>query len=739
MPAGMPASIFHDKYARRKGDGSYETWSDVAARMVAGNLDLSPLRHHYLDVMLRIHYEKIYQEQRDSFLRLAREGVIPMSGRHLQHGDSDQPNKIGDLFANCTSAMFCWASFLLLMKGAGVGRDYSSGVCWVDWNNLPDCRFVLDAPDNMGRGGHPDYEPWIETLADARHKYDADSEKVRWFGIEDSAEGWAKVVMIMETAAFHKNNRDTVFVFDFSKVRKAGSPLLGQQGRPASGPVPFIRALHQVMTIKNAGFKPWKQALFIDHFLAACVVVGGVRRSARLASKYWRDRDVIEFIDIKRGGFLWSANNSIAVDAEFWVQARSPKPSHGRRVFEAAVGASYYDDTGEPGFFNVDLINEYLTDLDSVTAQNYISDEYKRRFGDIHPKTFEMIDYMLFKAKHHVYKFTLNPCGEIPLAIWGANCYVGDVCLANAGTALDAIDACRRLAEALVRVNTMPCLYQAEVRRTNRIGVSLTGLHEFAWDQFNLGFLTMLLPHNDPTKAFWSLVSDMRLAVESAAAKEAQRCGLPPPATATTVKPSGTVAKVMNCTEGVHLPATRHYIRWVMRTAIEAKAFAERGYPVKDVSAQYANTWVVGFPTCLPFIEQIPDDMLVTASEATPEEQYQWLKLLEQNWLGGERRNNQISYTLKWKKSVTSFEQYMAMILEHQPQVRCCSLMPELEQDASAYAYLPEEPVSKERYDELMAAICDRTEAEPYDKDRLACEGGACPIEPDLRQGESEK
>ena len=83
----------------------------------------------------------------------------------------------------------------------------------------------------------------------------------------------------------------------------------------------------------------------------------------------------------------------------------------------------------------------------------------------------------------------------------------------------------------------------------------------------------------------------------------------------------------------------------------------------------------MGFPTCLPFIDQIPDDMLVTASEATPEEQYQWLKLLEQHWLGPDKRNNQISYTLKYDSSTTTYQGFMDMLLTHQPHVRCCSVM----------------------------------------------------------------
>lgn len=742
VPAGMPASIFRDKYARKKTNGSFQTWEERMREVVEGNLCLAP-PHAEGNA-----FHPIYKQQRADLLRLGLQGVIPFSGRHLQHGDHEQCDKIAELFANCSTAMFSWAVFLLLMKGCGVGRDYSSGLCFVDWDFLPNCRFVLSGPDKMGKGGHPDYEPWIESLEEAHNKYDTESEGVRWFEVADSAEGWARVVMVLETAAFHKRNKDTLFVFDFSNVRPAGAPLKGQQGRPASGPVPFIRALHRVMSLKGAGMKPWKQALYIDHYLAACVVVGGVRRSARMAIKSCRDRDVIEFIDAKRGGFLWSANNAIAVDAAFWADARKPQPSHARRVFEAAMSAAYWDDTGEPNWFNVDLVNEFLDNLDSVTADTYISSEFVDRLGGIHQRTKEMIGYHLDKAKKHWYKFIPNPCGEVPLAIWGAYCFIGDLAPFFADTTDDILTAARRLAEAMVRINTMACMYRAEVRRTNRIGVSLTGIHEFMWKHFQLDFRQALGVRNadhsytlsSAAIAFWRFVEAIRDAAEHAANAESRRCGLPAPATVTIVKPSGTVAKVLFVTEGAHLPPTRHFLRWValVKGSDAVREHKELGYPVKDVSHQYADTVVVGFPTCLPFIEDLPADLLVTAPEASVEEQYRWLELLEKHWLGENRRNGQVSYTLKWRKTDTSYEDYIRLVLEHQPRIRACAMMPELEQDASAYAYVPEEPISRERYFEIVNQINRgrRIEFEAYDSDALRCAGGACPIEENIHYGD---
>lgn len=655
VPDGMPASVFRDKYAREKADGTYETWEERITGVVGGNIALG--RAHN-DRPARVYPRPPYHpnDQHERLLALAKKGVIPFSGRHVQHGDADQPSRWMDSFSNCTTAMFSWASFLLLMKGSGVGRCYDSDLCFVDWDYMPNCRFVLAGPDNRGQGGHPDYEPWIESLADAEHKYDAESDAVRWFEVDDSAEGWARIVMIIETAAFHKNNSDTIFVFDLSGVRGRGTPILGQQGRPASGPVPLIRALHQVFSIKGAGMKPWKQAIHIDHYLAACVAMGGIRRAARIACKSCYDKDVIDFIDIKRGGFLWSANNSVLVDAAFWERARDPRPSLERRVYEAAGGSSYWDDTGEPGFINVDRLNSCERDLDSINAGTYLSREFVEKFGGVHDRTIDMIDYHLRRAKAKKYKYVVNPCGEITLSVWGGYCVIGDVCLARAESLEEVHEAVGLLARALVRVNTMPSMYRAEVLRTNRIGVSLTGIHEFMWRMFDLTFREAIAAGGGNAKAaqFWDFVDQMREHAQSAADAESDLLGLPHPATYTTIKPSGTISKVMQCTEGAHLPANRYYVRWVMFPAGSDSAleFAAAGYPVKDISSQYEGYVVVGFPTCLPIVEEMPDDLLVTASEATPAEQYEWVRRLEQHWLGPD--GNQVSYCLAEKSHLVT-------------------------------------------------------------------------------------
>lgn len=752
VPEGMPLSVFNDRYSR-KVNGVLQTYAERALEMANGNLLLD---------------HNVSQQEAEDFRQFTVAGIVPMSGRHLQHGDATQPNRPIEVFTNCSTSPFSFLNFYLLLNGSGVGRDYSSESCRVDWDYMPNVRLVLDGGydddgvvspnatqtpqgfDTAG-GAHPDYisatnefKGMFDSLREARHKYDSDSEDVRWIKVRDSREGWAEVIAILETAAFHRNHKDSLFIFDFSAVRPKGSVIVGMQSRPAQGPLPLMRAIAKVCTIKGVKMKPWKQALFIDHYLASCVVMGNVRRAARMATKWWGDRDIIEFIDIKRGGYLWSANNSITVDEEFWAKASNPRPSHARRVLEAAAGAAYHDGTGEPGFINVHLLNNNISGFDKINSSNYLSPHCDLR---LHPKTYSMIENVLVVLKNSKFPFITNPCGEIVLSKFGGYCVIGDVVLARVTSLDEARKAVGLTAKALVRTNLMPALFQTEVDRTNRIGVGLTGIFEFAWKLYELSFRDLIAPYEyffdsdtiadmdqetltsakfQKAVQFWNDIASLRTTVETEAAAYSTSLGRSIPHTFTTIKPSGTISKVMGCTEGAHLPPYAFYVRWVITEKGSEKHadYLKRGYPVKDVSHQYEGCVVVGFPTKHPITDFIPPEHVVTASDVTPVEQYKWLKLLEHFWIGP--MNNQVSYTMKYDpKSITS-DQFLNMLLQWQQTVKCCSVMPFT--DESAYAYVPEQECDMDTYLSYMSKI-DRAKTEDYDEESIMCPGGACPIE----------
>lgn len=739
VPEGMPLAVWRDKYARRKQTGAgadgkpifrWQTWAERVEEVVAGSYSLLPKPRSAWDRRTKAEHART--------LELARAGVLSFAGRHLQHGDAEQSKKLGDVFVNCTSAPFSFVQFYLLLKGCGVSRVYDADACLVDYDHAPNCRFVLAGPNGKANGGHPDWEPWIEDAREARHKYPTESADVRWFDVEDSAEGWAEVVEVIETAAYGRRHGDSLFVFDFSGVRPRGSPIRGQQGRPSSGPVPMIRALSQAMTCKRSGMAPWKQALWIDHYLSACVSVGGSRRSARLAAKWWKDGslgDVLDFIDAKRGGWLYTANNSLLVDAEFWEQARDPRPSRGRRIFEEACRAAYWDGTGEPGFVNVDRLDWNAGKADTITAENVLGPTARKALR-IHPQTDVMMDGILRAIRKKKWQCTVNPCSEIVVPAWGGYCSLTSGNLAASEDVDVLVDAARLGVQFLVRANLMRFVYEAEVKRSNRIGFSFIGWHELAWKKFGFRFRDLL---DEPkAKPFWDLVDLLRRTTDEEAAEYAERLGVPVPHGIRTIPPSGTTAKVLDVCAGAHLPSYAHMIRWNQYPISTAEqrgvvaSFEAKGHPVKDVSHFYPGHVVVGFPR-QSSLWPIMGEAVTVRSECTVEEQIRWVRLLEKHWLGPlGTGGQQVSMTIAYDASKTSWQEYLELVLEHVPTVRCCAFEPWTPQEEllSAYPYVPEERITAAEYETLSARIAGR-DTKPQERDLSDCTHG-CPLDPSL-------
>jgi adenosylcobalamin-dependent ribonucleoside-triphosphate reductase len=716
LDGGMGMAVAKRTYLRQlvdkeTGKERYETWAEVADRVAKGNTSL---------------LKKIggkAAKSRTSEMELLRKhisnGSILMSGRHLQHGDETQPDRNMEVFTNCSTASASYVLFYLLMNGSGVGRAYDDDMAVVNWDNMPEVRVVID-------DSHPDFVwGFDESIRDARHKY-GESNSVHWFEVPDSREGWAQAVEMLEVMAYEKKFKDDVLILDFSKVRAKGEAIKGMQNRPSSGPKPLMNAIQKVASIKGAGMSPWKQALFADHYLAECVLVGGARRSARIATKVWTDPEVFDFINIKRGGFLWSANNSVAVDDKFWKQ----RNAHSKAVLEAIMKASYEDGTGEPGF-----INQHRLVQNDDGYQGYTDGKYAES-SKYQPlkRTEKLLSHLARNAGAKIYCQIPNPCGEISLNMLGGYCVIADVVPYYCPDLDAAEEAFRATTRALIRVNTMDCLYNREVKRTNRIGVGMTGIHEFAWNYFGLTFRDLI--KEEKSKDFWMTISRFKRAVVEEAAGYSEMIGSVTPHTNTTIKPSGTISKLFALTEGAHLPSMREYLRWVQYRSDDpaVRRYKEKGYPVKELKS-YTGSSAVGFPT-QPLICRLDmGDRLVTAGEATPEEQYTWLMLLEKYWIVGVDEQgkplvdtgNQVSYTLKYDPKKVSYKEYAEMVRKYQGLIKCCSVMPQ--QDATAYEYQPEQPVTISEFMKVLNEIeTDETLLEDIDYEHLKCDNGACPI-----------
>ncbi|MCP1539990.1 ribonucleoside-diphosphate reductase [Methylorubrum extorquens] len=741
-----------------------EEWADVAYRVAMGNASLDPrLKPAHLDpveAMFDGETNRIFTEEFSAMHHHLRQASILMSGRHLQHGDATQGDRNMEVFTNCSTSATTFLLFYLLLNGSGVGRDYSDAMIRADLNDMPIVVPVIDwSHDDVASGKITGFL----TERDARHLYQG--RKITTFRVPDSREGWAKAVEIIERFAFEKR-REEVLILEFTDVRPNGAPIAGMQGRPASGPGPLMGAIASIAKIRDAGMAPWLAALYADHYAAECVLVGGARRAARMATKFWKDRTVLDFIGIKRGGFLWSSNNSVTIDEEFRAAVRKLHPlvghlqdgpileaklealtkgrvfgffarvtkdeAHAYRVLRAAAHAAYHDGTGEPGFINQDRLTHKPDGLDAY-LDGLIAESAKFKLD---PETLPLMKSLVVACARLGWPMITNPCGEICLLMLGAYCVIADVVPFHAANDDDAEDAFRVATRALIRTNTMDCLYGREVKRTNRIGVGITGFHEWAYNRF--GFTWHDIVDEEKSKAMWLTLSRFKRAIVEEAREFSELLGVTVPHTNTTFKPAGTTSKLFGLTEGAHLPSMREFLRWVQFRNDDplVAVYEEKGYPVKRLKT-YSGTTIVGFPTKPAICELGDGKWVVTAAEATPEEQYEFLRLLEKYWIRGveedgvtplEESGNQVSYTLKYDPKKVAYSDFLETLIEGQFSIRCCSVMPQA--DTTAYEYQPEQPVTKLEFEKIASAIAnDNAVKEEIGFEHVDCGSGGCPID----------
>ena len=328
--------------------------------------------------------------------------------------------------------------------------------------------------------------------------YTQEGGKTVWtIGIGDSAEAWAKSVGKMLAG---KRKAD-VLRLDFGQIRPAGERLAGY-GWISSGDETFAPALERIAQLLNARAGSLLTRIDILDLLNHLGTTLSSRRSAEIALVPFGDPEWVEFAKAKKD--FWVHNNFHRQQSNNSVMFKSrPQREDIAGLFDLMQEAG----GSEPGFINMV--------------------EGKRRAPWISG---------------------VNPCAEILLPNKGF-CNLVEINLSrfNGPNPLKLFRVAELLARANYRqtcVNLVDGVLQRAWHENNEFlrlcGVGVTGVAE--WE------------HADNPMAWASL----KVVVKDAAYAMADELGLPRPKAVTTVKPSGTLSKIMDTTEGVHKPLGRY-------------------------------------------------------------------------------------------------------------------------------------------------------------------------------------
>lgn len=651
--------VFDRTYARDIGDRK-ECWGETVRRVVNGNLG-------YLDKSMWLDNEDV-----DLFRLLYTFQALP-AGRHLWVTGTE----VASMKSNCfvagfgprTSDHFAFLASRLF-EGGGVGSNYSQDLIAVTEPSVAhiNVQFICNR-DHADYGVLSEFIDMNLTIP----------QQPQFFFVEDTREGWvdvwARLIDLSTVEGLHN------VVVDVSDLRPHGAPLLTFGGK-ASGPAPLVAAIKAIVAVLN-GAKGRRltglETMVIDHEIAASIVSGGARRSARMSMMHWRDPEVFKFLACKSDPSKhWSTNISVEIDDEF-LDALNSFDDQANRVLAAVAHGMVTN--GEPGFIN--------TALHSADEPEYIR--------------------------------VTNPCGEASLTTnretgAGESCNLGSVDLDSFGTDIvGAAKAFYMMGRFLYRATLNPHK-DAEVAsiefQNRRIGVGLMGLQ--GWCAAH-GIKLSDLP-NSPN--LLGKLTKFRQIVRFGANTLADDLGLPRSVKVTAVAPTGTIAQLRGTQSSIQPVYAKYFIRRVRYTDIDLALLdlAEQGYTIVD-DVYAANTKVVEFIVKDSILDRY-DPKLIEQSDELSVDQFFAIVASVQASYCGTGDGQAISATGQIPEG-SDPELIVQAVYKYARRLKGITVFPNKSRELQ-----PISPLSEGEYMERSV----RTPVLVSDSNDGECVGGSCPI-----------
>ncbi len=484
------------------------------------------------------------------------------------------------------------------------------------------------------------------------------------FVVPDSREGWVKLLGKVLKAYFYSGKG---FTYSCVLVRGKGAPIKSFGGI-ASGPESFCKGLEQICgLLGNATGRQLTSVECMDIMciIGSIVVSGNVRRSAQIAIGDCND---IEYLSAKR----WDKGNIPNWRAFSNNTVRCDDITNLPDEFWEG-----YKGNGEPyGLFNRRLARECGRVGDTRYPDPNVSGT--------------------------------NPCSEQTLENKEV-CCLAEIFLPNVDSKDELFKCIKYLYRMCKRSLLLPCHLpetQDVVRKNMRIGIGITGYLQAREEQRE-----------------W--LPDAYTYVRDLDKKYSQEHKIPESIKLTTVKPSGTLSLLGNCTSGIHPAYSQYYIRRVRFSSDSPllKIAEDNGYYTEYVrrfdGSEQRDTKIVEFPC------ETPKGTLL-AKDCTAIDQLEIVKRMNKEW-----SDNAVSVTVYYRKE--ELDDIKTWLKNNfNDNLKAVSFL--LHND-HGFDQAPLEEISKERYDELNSKCKPIRKIESYfnqnDDDLVqesSCPGGSCPI-----------
>lgn len=296
-----------------------------------------------------------------------------------------------------------------------------------------------------------------------------------------------------------------------------------------------------------------------------------------------------------------------------------------------------------------------------------------------------------------------NPCAEQSLEDY-ETCCLAEVFLPN----IESKEELEDVVTLLYRINKhslrLPCHHpetQAVVQKNMRMGIGVTGYLQATEEQ--RGWLPEVYEF---LRKFDEAYSEAR--------------GWPTSIKLTTVKPSGTLSLLPGVSPGAHPAFSRYLIRRIRVAS---------NHPLVDICRAYGytmeyqrtndghvdhGTTVIEFPFSYP-------EGTTFAADMSAIDQLEVIKRLQTDW-----SDNAVSCTIYYRlEELEDIKAYLAKNFN-----KTFKSLSFLLHSGHGFVQAPMEEITKEKYDEMVAAVTPVTslKAELVLDDDAECAGGACPI-----------